>query len=130
METKLNNTVSVLGEYDGVPTSINSNVLVVNLIDGLTVTKSADKMVWADGVLTFTIEVDNQTEVTYTAPIITDVLDITLVDFVAESVMIDGVKAETSAYTYDAAAGTLKVTLSDIAAKGKSTITFQVTKKA
>ena len=130
METKLNNTVSVLGEYDGVPTSINSNVLVVNLIDGLTVTKSADKMVWADGVLTFTIEVDNQTEVTYTAPIITDVLDITLVDFVTESVMIDGVKAETSAYTYDAATGTLKVTLSDIAAKGKSTITFQVTKKA
>lgn len=130
METKLNNTVSVVGEYDGVPTSINSNVLVVNLIDGLTVTKSADKMVWADGVLTFTIEVDNQTDVTYTAPTITDVLDITLVDFVAESVTIDGVKAETSAYTYDAATGTLKVTLSDIAAKGKSTITFQVTKKA
>lgn len=130
METKLNNTVSVLGEYDGVPTSINSNVLVVNLIDGLTVTKSADKMVWADGMLTFTIEVDNQTEVTYTSPTITDVLDVTLVDFVAESVMIDGVKTEASAYTYDSATGTLKVTLSDIAAKGKSTITFQVTKKA
>lgn len=32
METKLNNTASVLGEYDGVPTSVNSEALVVSLI--------------------------------------------------------------------------------------------------
>lgn len=85
METKLNNTVSVLGEYNVVPTFINFEVLVVSLISGLTVTKSANKMVWADGTLTFTIEVDNQTEKSYTAPVITDVLDINLVSFVAGS---------------------------------------------
>ena len=85
METKLNNTASVLGEYDGVPTSVNSEALVVSLISGLTVTKSADKMVWADWTLTFTIEVNNQTEKSYTAPVITDVLDINLVSFVAGS---------------------------------------------
>ncbi len=130
METKLNNTASVLGEYDGVPTSVNSEVLVVSLVSGLTVTKSADKMVWADGTLTFTIEVDNQTEKSYTAPVITDVLDINLVSFVAGSVIIDGEAADTSKYTYDDATGTLKVTLNDIVAGGKSTITFQVTKKA
>lgn len=45
METKLNNTASVLGEYNVVPTFINFEVLVVSLISGLTVTKSADKMV-------------------------------------------------------------------------------------
>lgn len=130
METKLNNTASVLGEYDGVPTSVNSEVLVVSLVSGLTVTKSADKTVWADGILTFTIEVDNQTEKSYTAPVITDVLDINLVSFVAGSVTIDGEAADTSKYTYDDATGTLKVTLNDIVAGGKSTITFQVTKKA
>lgn len=85
METKLNNTASVLGEYDGVPTSVNSEALVVSLISGLTVTKSDDKMVWADGTLTFTIEVNNQTDKSYTAPVITDVLDINLVSFVASS---------------------------------------------
>ena len=85
METKLNNTASVLGEYDGVPTSVNSEALVVSLISGLNVTKSADKMVWADGTLTFTIEVNNQTEKSYTSPVITDVLDINLVSFVAGS---------------------------------------------
>lgn len=106
------------------PTSVNSEVLVVSLISGLTVTKSADKMVWADGTLTFTIEVDNQTEKSYMAPVITDVLDINLVSFVAGSVTIDGEAADTSKYTYDDATGTLKVTLNDIVAGGKSTITF------
>lgn len=67
------------------PTSVNFEVLVVSLISGLTVTKSVNKMVWADGTLTFTIEVDNQTEKSYTAPVITDVLDINLVSFVAGS---------------------------------------------
>ena len=42
-------------------------------------------MVWADGTLTFTIEVDNQTEKSYTAPVITDALDINIVSFVAGS---------------------------------------------
>lgn len=85
MEAMLNNTASVLGEYDVVPISVNSEVLVVSLISGLTVTKSANKMVWADGTLTFTIGVDNQAEKSYTAPVITDVLDINLVSFVASS---------------------------------------------
>lgn len=85
METKLNNTASVLGEYNFVPTSVNSEVLVVSLISGLTVTKRANKMVWADGTLIFNIDVDNQTEKSYTAPVIIDVLDINLVSFVAGS---------------------------------------------
>lgn len=85
MEAMLNNIASVLGEYDVLPISVNSEVLVVSLISGLTVAKSVNKMVWADGTLTFTIEVDNQTEKSYTAPVITDVLDINLVSFVAGS---------------------------------------------
>ena len=85
MEAMLNNTGSVLGEYDVLPISVNSEVLVVSLISGLTVAKSADKMVRADGTLTFTIEVDNQTEKSYTAPVITDALDINIVSFVAGS---------------------------------------------
>lgn len=36
METKLNNSASVLGEYDVAPTFINFEVLVVSLISGLT----------------------------------------------------------------------------------------------
>ena len=44
------------------------------MISELTVKKTADKMVWGDGKLTYTIEIDNQTNVDYTEPVISDVL--------------------------------------------------------
>lgn len=128
METILNNEVSVLGTYNEIPTTITSDVLAVTMIDGLTVVKTADKTVWADGTLTYTITIDNQTTGTFTSPVVTDVLDITKINFVADSVYIDDVKAEQSAYTYNED-GTLTITLTDIAASSQKKITFQVTKK-
>lgn len=129
MANNLSNTVTVLGNYNEIPTSISSQALVVAMIDGLTVTKKADKMVWADGVLTYTIEVDNKALESYTSPIITDILDISLVSFVNDSVTIDGTKAEESKYTYNDADGTLTINIPDIIASGKCVVTFQVTKK-
>ena len=129
MANNLSNTVTVLGNYNEIPTSISSQALVVAMIDGLTVTKTADKMVWADGVLTYTIEVENKALESYTSPIITDVLDISLVSFVNDSVTIDGTKAEESKYTYNDADGTLTINIPDIIASGKCVVTFQVSKK-
>lgn len=126
----LSNTVSVLGNYNNIPTEINSEAVVVSMIDGLTVTKTADKMVWADGLLTYTIVINNKADLSYTTPVITDILDTTKVGFVNESVTIDGVKVETSKYTYEESTGTLTITLDDIEATGSTTITFQVSKKA
>ena len=130
METQLTNTASVLGEYNSVPTTITSEALVVTMLDGLTVTKTADKQVWADGNLTYTILVDNKSTESYTNPTITDILDTTLVTFVPESVTIGGQKAETSQYSYDEATGQLTITLSDIGPSASETVTFQVAKKA
>lgn len=130
METQLTNTASVLGEYNSVPTTITSEALVVTMIDGLTVTKTADKQVWADGNLTYTILVDNKSTESYTNPTITDILDTTLVTFIPESVTIGGQKAETSQYSYDEATGKLTITLSDIGPSASETVTFQVAKKA
>lgn len=130
METQLTNTASVLGEYNSVPTTITSEALVVTMLDGLTVTKTADKQVWADGNLTYTILVDNKSTESYTNPTITDILDTTLVTFVPESVTIGGQKAETSQYSYDEATGKLTITLSDIGPSASGTVTFQVAKKA
>lgn len=39
MANNLSNTVTVLGNYNKIPTSISSQALVVAMIDGLTVTK-------------------------------------------------------------------------------------------
>ena len=100
METELSNTVRAVGNYNDVPTSITSAVSVVTMISGLTITKTADKPVWADGNLTYSIVINNQAEKDYVTPEITDVLD-SLIDFVPESVTIDGVQAETSSYSYN-----------------------------
>ena len=129
METELSNVVSALGNYNSIPTSITSDAVLVTMISGLTITKSADKTVWADGNLTYTIKIDNQTNETYTDPVLTDILNGTLVTFVDESVTIDGVKASESEYSYESGTSTLTVTLADIPAGGSKTVTFQVTKK-
>lgn len=126
----LSNTVSVLGNYNNIPTEISSEAVVVSMIDGLTVTKTADKMVWADGLLTYTIVINNKAALSYTTPVITDILDTTKVGFVNDSVTINGVKAETSKYTYEESTGKLTINLDDITATGSTTITFQVSKKA
>lgn len=130
METQLSNTATVLGQYNSIPTSISSQALVVTMIDGLTVTKTADKMIWADGVLTYTVLVDNKATESYTSPVITDILNTTLVSFVAGSVTIDGAKAEEGKYNYNEDTGTLTINLEDIAPSSSSTITFQVEKKS
>lgn len=129
METNLSNTASVLGEYNSISTQINSEALVVVMISGLTVKKTADKMVWGDGKLTYTIEVDNQTNVDYTNPVITDKLDTTLITFVAGSVKLNGSELDVSKYTYDDSTGLLTINIETVASMQKSTITFEVEKK-
>lgn len=62
MEKELNNTASVVGTYNNVPTSITSLVSVVTIIDGLSITKTTDKVNWADGELTYTITIINNAE--------------------------------------------------------------------
>lgn len=129
METILSNTVSALGNYNNVPTAMASEAVLVTLLDGLKITKTADKPVWADGVLTYTIVLTNDETKPYTAPVVTDIIDNTLVDFISGSVMIEGVAATDDQYSYNENTHTLTVLLDDIAATSTRTITFQVKKK-
>lgn len=84
---------------------------------------------WADGVLTYTIVLTNDETKPYTAPVVTDIIDNTLVDFISGSVMIEGVAATDDQYSYNENTHTLTVLLDDIAATSTRTITFQVKKK-
>ena len=52
METELINQATILGNYNDIPTEISTQALVVAMITGLTVTKSAVKLVWSEGNLT------------------------------------------------------------------------------
>ena len=130
MGNELSNIVTASGNYNNVPTSITSDAVSVTLIDGLTITKSADKTVWADGVLTYTITVDNKAASTYESVVVTDALNGGLVTFVTGSVTIDGVAAGESEASYNEQTNTLTVNLGDVATGSTKTITFQVNKKA
>lgn len=129
METELNNTATVLGNYNSIPTEISTQALVVTMLKGLTATKTADKMIWSDGLLTYTIVVSNDTDYDYVGPVVTDILDISLISLVDDSVTVDGAKISAPQYTWDSSSGKLSISLTDIEAKGKKTITFQVEKK-
>ena len=127
MENELNNVVSAVGNYNSIPTSITSNASVVVMIDGLTITMTANKSVWADGDLTYTIVINNGTEKAYENPVITDKLDTTLVEFIDGSVMIGGVAATSSEYTFNT--DTLTINLSTMNQNDTKTISFKVRKK-
>lgn len=122
------NTASAVGTYNGLPTEITSEAVAVQMIDGLTITKTADKQSWGNGLLTYTITIQNVATESYGAPVVTDVIDTTLVKFVSDSVYIDDTKAESTQYTYDDTTHTLTINLTDIPASGSKKITFQVSK--
>ncbi len=124
-DTTLTNKASVAGNYNSIPVALETDAVVTNLIDGLTVTKTADRQNWATGLLTYSITVTNNAVNALEAPVITDVLDTALVKFVENSVTVNGV-SKTAAY--DEATGTLTVDLETIAAGGKAEVTFQVQK--
>lgn len=129
MDSQLTNIATSIGNYNSVPTSLTSEAVVVSMVSGLTLTKEADKSSWADGVLTYTITINNQASVAYTSPVVTDVLDDTLVDLVNDSVTIDGKAATSSEYQYNTDTHTLTVTLADVAPSSSSVVKFQVKKK-
>ncbi len=124
-DTILTNKAAVAGNYNSIPVALETEAVVTNLIDGITITKTADRQNWATGLLTYTITVTNNAENALEAPVITDVLDTALVKFVENSVTVNGV-SKTAAY--DAATGTLTVDLETIAVGGKAEVTFQVQK--
>lgn len=127
MEKELINTVAAKGNYNSIPTAITSVASVVTMVEGLSITKTADKLVWAGGELTYTIVVSNDADQTYEDVVVTDVLDTTLVEFVDKSVTIDSVEATTGEYEYND--GTLTINIDDIVASESKTVIFKVTKK-
>ncbi len=125
---ELNNIVTAVGNYNQIPTSLTSNTSVVNMIEGLTITKDADKKNWGSGNLTYTITLKNDTDVIYETPTITDNIDTNLISFVQNSVTINDLPMATSEYSYDNDSHTLTIRLPNIEAKTTTKITFQVKK--
>ena len=126
---ELNNTATSVGTYNNIPTALTSNTSVVNLVEGLTLEKEADKTNWIDGNLKYTITIKNEADKDYVTPKVTDIIDTDKVEFVKGSVTINGVAASEQQYNYEEASHTLTINLDTITPSSSSTITFLVTKK-
>lgn len=107
--------------------SATSLVSVLNLINGLTITKSANKINWVDGYLTYKIVITNTSDGNYENAYITDSLD-KMVEFVSNSLIIDNVVATEDDYDYDAEENILTIYLNNVDNKTSKIITFQVKK--
>ena len=84
---------------------------------------------WADGELTYTIVISNNAEKTYESPVITDILNKNLIEFVNGSVTIDNIPATEQEYQIEESTNTLTIKLTDINVSSSKTITFKVRKK-
>ena len=124
-DVKLSNIANVTGTYDSIPTTLTSEAVITEMIAGLTISKTADKQNWTSGNLQYTITITNGAQNAFETPTITDILDPTLIKLVADSVEVDGKKAN---YDYDEATGELKIVLDTINTETNSVITFQVQK--
>lgn len=100
-----------------------SNDVFVSVIDGVSITKTADKAVWVSGPLTYTLLVTNTTEGELTDIVVTDQIEETAVNFNTEyGVLINGVSATNYSYQN----GLLSVPLTRLGANESASITFQV----
>ena len=126
MNNVLENRASALGTYDHVPAEILSNIVTTDMVSGLVITKQADKTVWTDGHLTYTVTIKNNAIEEYANVVLTDVLDPTKVELVEFSVKVDGTS---HLYAYDEITGALTVVLSTLLVGEEVEITFQVQKK-
>ena len=129
MAQQLTNQVDISGEYGNPASTINfsSNKVTTTIVQGLSVTKSADKTNWVDGPLTYTIVVQNNSGSELSNGTLTDTIDTTLVDFNTTF----GVQLDDSSYsTYTYNSGNLEITLPNLEDEKQITITFQVTRKS
>lgn len=124
---ELINIASSVGDYEGLSTEMTTEAVVTQLVDDLSITKTADRESWATGNLTYTITIDNQSDNPYETPVVTDTIDPTKATLVDGTVKINGVPATSpDDYTFDAVTGLLTVNLADIASASTTEIEFKV----
>lgn len=125
---KLTNYATANGYYNNLKTTIQSNENTILLTDNLEIEKKSNKILWAIGTLTYTVNVKNLSSIFLTNITITDVLDTKLISLIVESMRINDIPAGYGIFTYDKNNGTLAIKLPKIEPNEVVTIKYQVTK--
>lgn len=126
-EVILTNMGDFTAEYDGEIITFSSTEVKTTIVHGITAVKSADKSIWVNGPLLYTVVLTNDSGMPLTDGTFTDQLDIALITLdEAHGIYINGVK---TAHTFDAGGVLLVEHLPTIAPGESITITFQVLQK-
>lgn len=125
--SKLSNVVVLKGYYNNIQTSLNSNEFLIEIPSDISISKSVDKLIWKDGILTYIITIDNKSNISYNNLIITDVINTRLVEFIPESIKINGVETDDK-YIYDNDTHTLTFKLDQIDSNSTIIMSFSVKK--
>lgn len=125
---ELINIATSVGDFDGLSTQMDTEAVVTQLVDDLSIVKTASRQSWATGELTYTITIDNQSStLPYETPVVTDTIDPAKATLVDGSVTINGTPATTPEdYTFNAITGLLTVNLPSVDAASTAVIEFEV----
>lgn len=126
---ELNNFATVIGNYNDLQTTIQSDSITTLLINNLEINKSANKSIWATKNLIYTITIVNPTSVRFENVTVTDILNPTFVRLIVESLRINKIPVGYDYVNYDDSTGLLNIIIPIIEPNQTVVINFAVMKQ-
>lgn len=124
MNTILNNFL-VTGKINNLDTTITSNIISVEVPSStLSISKLANKNIWSDGILKYSIIITNNSNITN--GIFKDVINPKYANVIPSSVLVNN---SSYPFTYNKATGQLEINNLNINANEIVTVTYSVSKK-
>ena len=126
MNTILNNFL-VTGKINNLDTTITSNIISVEVPSSqLSISKLANKNIWSDGILKYSITITNNSNSNITNGIFKDVINPKYANVIPSSVLVNN---NSYPFTYNKATGQLEINNLNINVNEIVTVTYSVSKK-
>lgn len=126
MNTILNNFL-VTGKINNLDTTITSNIISVEVPSSqLSISKLANKNIWSDGILKYSITITNNSNSNIINGTFKDVINPKYANVIPSSVLVNNSSYQ---FTYNKVTGQLEINNLNINANEIVTITYSVSKK-
>lgn len=126
MNTVLNNFL-VTGKINNLDTTITSNIISVEVPSSpLSISKLANKNIWSDGILKYSITITNNSNSNIINGIFKDVINPKYANVIPSSVLVNNSSYQ---FTYNKATGQLEINNLNINVNEIVTVTYSVSKK-
>lgn len=126
MNTVLNNFL-VTGKINNLDTTITSNIISVEVPSSpLSISKLANKNIWSDGILKYSITITNNSNSNITNGIFKDIINPKYANVIPSSVLVNN---SSYPFIYNKATGQLEINNLNINVNEIVTVTYSVSKK-